>query len=108
MSSSLKEEKLFILLVSDIHESKELTQKLVSLCKSKNYKPDYIFCLGDIVTIPDGHQDDESIHEQKEKEIKEILTILETLSPNLIYLPGNHDPYTYFKERLPRNLLITP
>ena len=92
-----KEDKLFILLVSDIHESVENVNLLISYCKNNSINPDYIFCLGDIVTIPQGSQDDKSICQQKEKEIKNIFTLLESICPNLIYVPGNHDPGTLFK-----------
>ena len=98
-SNQQNKDKLQILLVSDIHESKENIQKLINFCKTSNIAPDYIFCLGDIVTISQGQQDDKSICEQKEKEIKELFTLLEQINTNIIYLPGNHDPVTLFKDQ---------
>ena len=95
--STQKEDKLNILLVSDIHESIENVQKLVFYCKENSITPDYIFCLGDIMNIPQGSQDDQSIYNQKVNELKKILTTLELISPNLIYLPGNHDFINLFK-----------
>ena len=65
--STNKENKLFLLLVSDIHESIESVNKLVKYFKTNSIKPDYIFCLGDIVTISQGIK---PIYEVKEKEIK--------------------------------------
>lgn len=97
-SNQQNTDQLQILLVSDIHESKENIQKLINFCKTNNIAPDYIFCLGDIVTISQGQQDDKSICEQKEKEIKELFTLLEQINTNIIYLPGNHDPVTLFKD----------
>jgi Icc-related predicted phosphoesterase len=71
--------------------------KLVKYCKTNSIKPDYIFCLGDIVTISQGSQGIKPICEVKEKEIKNLFSLLELICPNLIYLPGNHDPETLFK-----------
>ena len=92
-----KDDKLFILLVSDVHESIENINELVSYCKKNSITPDYIFCLGDIMSIPGGSQVDQTIYNQKVNELKNILTTLETICPNLIYLPGNHDFINLFK-----------
>jgi Icc-related predicted phosphoesterase len=95
--SSKKEDKLSILLVSDIHESLENVNILVSYCKENKINVDYIFCLGDIMSISQGDQGDQSIYEQKVNELKNILKTLEKICPNLIYLPGNHDFLNLFK-----------
>lgn len=92
-----KEDKLNILLVSDIHESLENVKKLVSYLKDNLINPDYIFCLGDIMNIPQGSQDDQSIYDQRVNELQNILRTLELISHNLIYLPGNHDFINLFK-----------
>jgi Icc-related predicted phosphoesterase len=97
-----KEDNLFILLVSDIHESIENVNKLVSYCKENSINPDYIFCLGDIMNIPQGSQDDQTIYEQKKELLKNIFLSLEKISPNLIYLPGNHDFINLFKGDSPK------
>jgi Icc-related predicted phosphoesterase len=89
------EDNLLILLVSDTHESIENVNKLVNYCKEKSIKPDYIFCLGDIMST--GKQDDQSVYDLKVEELKTILTTLELISPNLIYIPGNHDFINLFK-----------
>ncbi len=86
-----KDDKLFILLVSDIHESIENVNEIVTYCKNNSINPDYIFCLGDIMSIPQGSQGDQKIYEEKVNDLKNILTTLESICPNLIYLPGNHD-----------------
>ena len=86
-----KDDKLLILLCSDTHESFENINILVSYCKQNLINPDYIFCLGDIMSIPQGSQADRTIYNQKVIELKNILSTLESISPNLIYLPGNHD-----------------
>ena len=92
--STNKEDKLFLLLVSDIHESIENVNKLIKYFKTNSIKSDYIFCLGDIVTISQGSQDIKPICEVKEKEIKNLFSLLELICLNLIYLPGKHDPET--------------
>ena len=89
------EDNLLILLVSDTHESIENVNKLVNYCKEKSIKPDYIFCLGDIMST--GKQEDQSVYDLKVEELKTILTTLELISPNLIYIPGNHDFINLFK-----------
>ena len=90
-----KEDKLLILLVSDTHESIENVNKLVNYCKENSIKPDYIFCLGDIMST--GKQEDQSVYDLKVDELKTLLTTLELISPNLIYIPGNHDFINLFK-----------
>ena len=96
--SNEKCDNLFILLISDIHESTTNLQKVIDYCNSKNLEFDYIFCLGDMVSIEQGEQDDKTICSRKEKEIQSMFISLETLpmKNNLIYLPGNHDPSTLY------------
>jgi len=74
--STNKEDKLFLLLVSDIHEPFESVNKLVKYYKTNSIKSDYIFCLGDIVTIPQGSQGIKPICEVKEKEIKKFICFI--------------------------------
>ena len=95
--STKKEDSLFILLVSDLHESIENVNQLVSYCQENSINPDYIFCLGDIMNIQQGSQEDQSLYEQKKELIKNLLLSLEKISPNLIYLPGNHDFINLFR-----------
>ena len=91
-----KKNKLSILIVSDTHEEIDNLNKLLEECEKNSYKPDYIFLLGDIVTIPQGEQDNENKYENYYKIINQTLQILEKISPNVIYIPGNHDPKTLF------------
>ena len=44
-----------------------------------------------------GKQEDQSVYDLKVEELKTILTTLELISPNLIYIPGNHDFINLFK-----------
>ena len=102
--STQQSDNLFILLISDIHESTTNLQKAIDYCKSKKFKFDYIFCLGDMVSIDQGEQDDKTICNRKEKEIQSMFINLETLpiKNNLIYLPGNHDPSTLYSDSPPQ------
>lgn len=93
----MSDDKLSILLVSDIHESIENVNLLVSYCKENKITSDYIFCLGDIMSIQQKNQGDQSIYEQRVNELKNIFETLEKICPNLIYLPGNHDFINLFK-----------
>ena len=73
-----KKDKLSILIVSDTHENIDNLNKLVKECEKNLYIPDYIFLLGDIVTINQGEQDNEIKNEKYYKIINEL--------PNLILL----------------------
>ena len=93
---------LSILLVSDIHEDLNSLDELANFCKKSSYVPDYIFNLGDIITIPDGQQDDPKIGAEKEKLITQILSKLEKISENVLYIPGNHDPKSLYSQEPPQ------
>jgi len=83
------------LLVSDIHENTTNISKLLEEVKSQKF--DYVLCLGDIVTIPNNNQEKEEIAKIYEPKIQNIFKELEKIAP-LIYIPGNHEPSTLFKE----------
>jgi Icc-related predicted phosphoesterase len=92
-----KKDKISILIVSDIHESIENLNKLRENCEKHSYKPDYIFILGDLVSVPVGDQDKKEIGETYYNLINEILKLLENISPKVIYIPGNRDPKILFE-----------
>ena len=87
------------LLVSDIHEKIDNVTKLKE--EVKNIKFDFVICLGDIVTIPNNQQDKEESVKKYEPIISNILKELEKIAP-LIYIPGNHEPFTLFKNDYPK------
>lgn len=97
MTDMDKKDKLLILVVSDTHENINNINLLVEIFEKKPKKPDYIFLLGDIVTIKQGDQDNEEKCEKYYEIINKILELLEKISPNVLYLPGNHDPKTLFE-----------
>ena len=51
MTDMDKKDKLLILVVSDTHENINNINLLVEIFEKKPKKPDYIFLLGDIVTL---------------------------------------------------------
>lgn len=83
------------LIVSDIHEKIENITKLIEEVKTQKF--DYVICLGDIVTIPNNQQDKEESVKIYEPKISNIFKELEKIAP-LIYIPGNHEPFTLFKD----------
>ena len=91
-----KKDKLSILVISDTHESIENLNKLYENCKKNSYIPDYILLTGDLVSVPVGDQDNEEIGKKYYTLINEILSILEKITPNVIYIPGNRDPKILF------------
>ena len=85
-----------MLVISDTHESIENLNKLYENCKKHSYTPNYILLTGDLVSVPVGDQDNEEIGKKYYSLINEILSILEKITPNVIYIPGNRDPKILF------------
>ena len=94
--------ELSVLIVSDIHENIENLEKLVKKCKKTSDTPNYIFLLGDIVTIQDGKQEDKEMIKEKEKLLTQIISTLESICDQVIYIPGNHDPQTLYNSEPPK------
>ena len=90
------------LIVSDIHESMENVKKLVEYYSKTQTKFDYILCCGDIVTVPNNEQDFPESAKKYEPMIADLFKELEKICPNIVYVPGNHEPYTTFKEDSPQ------
>lgn len=90
--------QISLLLVSDLHNKLEVLQQLTSHCKKVGYKPDYIICTGDHVTLSQGGKGDQEVISSAEKEIASLLLELENICDKVIYIPGNHDTSTMFTE----------
>ena len=88
------------LIVSDTHDNVQNVRKVVDWYNS-NDKPhiDYIICAGDIATVPTGSQHLPEFVERVHPTITAILQELEKITPHIIYIPGNHDPYTLFQQQ---------
>ena len=87
------------LLVSDIHEKIDHVTKLKE--EVKNIKFDFVICLGDIVSVSSNQQGKEETIKIYEPKISDIFKELEKIAP-LIYIPGNHEPFTLFKNDSPK------
>ena len=82
-----------ILVVTDTHDDIEKVKKLVN--KVKDIKFDYVFCCGDVVSVPIDKNDDNEITKEYIIKLKNIFEELEKLGP-ILWVPGNHEPGIYF------------
>jgi Icc-related predicted phosphoesterase len=108
--SECKEENLSIkevdiLLVSDIHLSFHYLEKLKEWQLENKRLFDYILLTGDILSLKYPDNEKNEIIAQSEAEISSIITFLENMCLNVIYLGGNHDPKSLFDIE-PPNLTI--
>lgn len=83
------------IVVSDIHEDISVLNKIPL---GNEGKFDYCFALGDYISLDANQVDKEEYMTQGKKTIKEIITILEGLSNEVVYIAGNHDPAFFFTE----------
>jgi len=97
--SSLNENELKFLLVSDIHDN--TTSIDILLEKNKNKKYNYILFAGDMVKMTPGQQNSsEHAHEYEERMISYI-NKLEKIAP-ILYIPGNNEPFTIYEHNSPK------
>ena len=86
-----------ILVVTDIHDDIEKVKLLIERVSSIKF--DYIFCCGDVVSVPIDKNDDEEVTKEYIIKLKNIFIELEKLGP-VIWVPGNHEPGIYFHENI--------
>lgn len=89
------------LVVSDIHDNIQNIRKLVDWYQKEKPKIDYILCCGDIVTVPNDRQDEPEQAKIYEPIIVNIFQELEKICPQILYVPGNHEPYTLYQKDPP-------
>ena len=93
----MSDTEITFLIVSDSHENINKAKELVAYLLKRNKKIDYVIHCGDIVTVPNQEQHLEKSVTKYEPLIKEFIEELEKLNTKVIYVPGNHEPFTLFK-----------
>lgn len=89
-----KDERIInCLIVSDIHED---ISALTKIPLQNNNKFDYCFALGDYMSLDANQVDKKEYLTKGENTIKDIITILERLSNEVLYIAGNHDPASFY------------
>ena len=86
-----------ILVVTDIHDDIEKVKLLIEKVPSTKF--DFIFCCGDVVSVPIDKNDDDEVTKEYIIKLKNIFTELEKLGP-VLWVPGNHEPGIYFNENI--------
>lgn len=95
-----------ILMISDIKGNHLYLQKLKEWQLENNVYFDFIFVLGNFLNLPFGSQNNEAIIPKSEADISSILTFLENITLNVVYIGGNHDSGTIFESQCPPSLTI--
>jgi Icc-related predicted phosphoesterase len=96
---------LDILLVSDVHLSFNYLERLKEWQLDNKRLFNYIFLTGDILSLKYPDNEKNEVIAKSEAEISSIITFLENMCLNVIYLGGNHDPKSLFDVETP-NLTI--
>jgi Icc-related predicted phosphoesterase len=101
--NNVNEEKLLrVLLVSDVHNSSYMFDNVKAFAKENKVKYDYVFYLGDFDSLNIDEQYNETIIAESIEAIHHMLILLETISKNVYYIGGNHDPLVLFKDNAPQ------
>jgi Icc-related predicted phosphoesterase len=98
-NDNLSIKELEILLVSDIHKSYPYLEKLKEWQIENKKLFDYIFCTGDILSLKYPEIEDNEVIAKSEAEISAIISFLENMCLNVIYIGGNHDPKSLFNSK---------
>jgi Icc-related predicted phosphoesterase len=93
---NLSLKNLKILLVSDIHKSLDYLEKLKEWQVANKQLFDYIFCTGDLLSLTYPNLEKNDVIAEAEADISSILSYLENMCLNVIYIGGNHDPKSLF------------
>ena len=92
---------LRVLLVSDVHNSSYMFDNVKAFAKENKVKYDYVFYLGDFDSLKIEEQHNDTIIAESLEAIHHMLVLLETISENVYYVGGNHDPLVLFKDNAP-------
>lgn len=96
LDENLKTSELDILLVSDVHTNYIYLEKLKEWQIENQRSFNYIVCLGDILSLNMPENETKECISKGESEISGIISFLESICLNVIYIGGNHDPKTIF------------
>ena len=90
---------LTLLHVTDIHDSLPNIKSLEMQLATQGIKVDYVLVSGDISTMPMkiDSTDLEKISKYEDS-VVDILSEVSNISPNVVYIPGNHDPIRFFRK----------
>jgi len=99
---SLKKKELNIIFLSDIHESFNYLEKLKEWQMKHKILFDYLLCGGDFLSLKNEEQSNSNTVFKSEGIMSSILNYLECICLNVVYIPGNHDPYTLFNLKSPK------
>ena len=97
--SSLDNNTLKFLLLSDIHDNETSINLLINKIKYNKYN--YIFYLGDMVKMTPGQQNSSEHAKIYEQRMIQYLKKLEQIAP-VLYIPGNNEPYTIYEKNSPK------
>lgn len=103
-SENLKTKELEILLISDVHKNYSFLENLKEWHTKQKKVFNYIFLTGDILSLKYPENEQPEFIAKSEAEISAIISFLENMCLNVIYLGGNHDPKTLFSDT---NLCLT-
>ena len=95
-TDNLNTSELKILLISDIHKNYSFLENLKEWHTRQKRVFNYIFLTGDILSLKYPENEQPEAIAKSEAEISAIISFLENMCLNVIYLGGNHDPVTLF------------
>jgi Icc-related predicted phosphoesterase len=96
---NLQKSELDILLVSDIHLSFNYLERLKEWTVENKRLFDYIFCTGDFLKLNYPENEDNVLQAEGETKLSAIISYLENICLNVIYLGGNHDTKSLFETK---------
>lgn len=91
------------LVISDLHYRMDRIQQIAQYLKVRNERVDVIFSPGDFCNLApkENNGDHPQVMVRAEEELKQMLSALEMIFPKVLYVPGNHDPFSLFASPSP-------
>lgn len=103
---NLSVKDLKILLITDLHKNYGFLEKLKEWHTKNIKKFNYILVTGDILTLKYPENDETESIAKSEADISAIISFLENMCLNVIYIGGNHDPRSLFTDNNQQFLTI--